>query len=419
MAISYILAEESIMATKEEELEKLLEGIDFKNLTAEQITGKEGLLKLLTKKIVEKAMSAEMDHHLGYSKHSPAGKNSGNSRNGKSKKTIITEQGEVPIEIPRDRNGEYEPQIVKKHQRRFEGFDDKIISMYGRGMTTRDIQGHLKDIYGVDISPEFISTVTDAVIEDVREWQNRPLDPFYAIVYFDAIVIKARSEGRVVNKAVYTAMGIQENGQKEALGLWISESEGAKFWAGIMAELKNRGVQDILIACMDGLKGLPEAVNSLFPQTRIQLCIVHMVRNSTKFVSYKERKEICADLKKIYTAPTEREGSLALDAFAEKWDRKYPMISKSWRSNWDNLNEFFGYPKEIRRIIYTTNAVESLNFSLRKITKNRAAFPTDDAVMKLLYLSLTNASKKWTMPIRDWGAALNQFAIYFGERVPL
>lgn len=407
------------MAMKEEELEKLLEGIDFKNLSAEQITGNEGLLKLLTKKIVEKAMSAEMDHLLGYSKHNPAGKNSGNSRNGKSKKTIITEQGEVPIEIPRDRNGEYEPQIVKKHQRRFDGFDDKIISMYGRGMTTRDIQDHLKDIYGVDVSPEFISTVTDAVIEDVREWQNRPLDPFYAIVYFDAIVIKARSEGRVVNKAVYTAIGIQDNGRKEALGLWISENEGAKFWAGIMAELKNRGVQDILIACMDGLKGLPEAVNSLFPQTRIQLCIVHMVRNSTKFVSYKERKEICADLKKIYTAPTEREGSLALDTFAEKWDRKYPMISKSWCTNWDNLNEFFGYPKEIRRIIYTTNAVESLNFSLRKITKNRAAFPTDDAVMKLLYLSLTNASKKWTMPIRDWGAALNQFAIYFGERVPL
>jgi len=405
------------MAMKEEELEKLLDGIDFKNLTAEQITGKDGLIKLLTKKIVEKAMSAEMDQHLGYSKHDPAGKNSGNSRNGKSRKSIITEQGTVPIEVPRDRNGEYEPQIVKKHQRRFEGFDDKIISMYGRGMTTRDIQAHLEDMYGVDVSPEFISTVTDAVIEEVREWQNRPLDRFYAIVYFDAIVIKARSEGRVINKAVYTAIGIQNDGQKDALGLWISENEGAKFWAGIMTELKNRGVQDILIACIDGLKGLPEAINSLFPQTRIQLCIVHMVRNSTKFVSYKERKELCADLKKIYSAPTEQEGSLALDAFAKKWDRKYPMISKSWRTNWDNLNEFFGYPDEIRKIIYTTNAVESLNFSLRKITKNRAAFPTDDAVMKLLYLALTNASKKWTMPVRDWGAALNQFALYFGERV--
>jgi len=407
------------MATKEEELEKLLEGIDFTNLTAEQITGENGLLKHLTKRIIEKAMSSEMDQHLGYAKSDPAGKNSGNSRNGKSKKAIITDQGTVSIEVPRDRNGEYEPQIVKKHQRRFEGFDDKIISMYGRGMTTRDIQAHLKDIYGVDVSPEFISTVTDAVIEDVREWQNRPLDQFYAIVYFDAIVVKGRSDARVVNKAVYTAIGINNQGNKEPLGLWISENEGAKFWAGIMTELKNRGVSDILIACIDGLKGFPEAVNSLFPQTRIQLCIVHMVRNSTKFVSYKERKEVCADLKKIYTALTEREGSLALDAFAEKWDKRYPMISKSWRTNWNNLNEFFAYPDEIRKVIYTTNAIESLNFSLRKVTKNRAAFPTDDAIMKLLYLSLTNASKRWTMPIRDWGAALNQFAIYFGERVPL
>ena len=303
------------MATKEEELEKLLENIDFKSLTAEQITGKDGILKLLTKKIIEKAMSAELDHHLGYSKHNPAGKNSGNSRNGKSKKTIITDQGTVPIEVPRDRNGEYEPQIIKKHQRRFDGFDDKIISMYGRGMTTRDIQAHLQDIYGVDVSPEFISTVTDAIMEEVREWQNRPLDPFYAIIYFDAIVIKARSEGRVINKAVYTAIGIQNDGQKDALGLWISENEGAKFWAGIMSELKNRGVQDFLIACIDGLTGFPEAINSLFPQTRIQLCIVHMVRNSTKFVSYKDRKELCADLKTIYTAPSEREGYQALDAF--------------------------------------------------------------------------------------------------------
>jgi putative transposase len=291
--------------------------------------------------------------------------------------------------------------------------------MYGRGMTTRDIQAHLKDIYGVEISPEFISTVTDAVIDDVREWQNRPLDPFYAIVYFDAIVIKARNDGRVTNKAVYTAIGVNTQGKKETLGLWISENEGAKFWTGIMTELRNRGVNDILIACIDGLKGLPEAINALFPDTRIQLCIVHMVRNSTKYVSYKERKTMCADLKKIYSAATEREGIQELDAFAEKWDRKYPIISKSWRTNWDNLNEFFSYPGEIRKVIYTTNAIESLNSSLRKVTKNRSAFPTDDAVMKLLYLALTNASKKWTMPIRDWGAAMNQFSIYFGERVPL
>lgn len=406
------------MATQEE-VEKILEGIDFKNLTAEQITGEHGLLKILTRRIIEKAMNSEIEHHLGYGKYEPIGRNSGNSRNGRSKKAIITEQGDIEIEVPRDRRGEYEPQIIKKHQRRFEGFDDKIISMYGRGMTTRDIQGHLKEIYGVEVSPELISTVTDAVIEDVREWQNRALEPFYAILYFDAIMIKARNDGRVVNKAVYTAIGVNIEGKKEVLGLWISGNEGAKFWSGIMVELKNRGLRDILIACIDGLVGLPEAINAVFPETRIQLCLVHMVRNSIKYVSYKDRKAVCADLRQIYSSATEREGIDKLEAFAEKWDKKYPMISKSWRTHWDNLNEFFSYPDEIRRIIYTTNAIESLNYSLRKVTKNRASFPTDDAIMKLLYLALTNASKKWTMPIRNWGTALNQFAIYFGKRVPL
>ena len=403
----------------EQDLEKMLESIDFKNLTAEQITGENGLLKLLTKRIIQKAMTCEIDQHLGYTKHDPDGRNSGNSRNGNSKKTILTEQGDLRIEIPRDRNGEFEPQIIKKHQRRFEGFDDKIISMYGRGMTTRDIQEHLKEIYGVEVSPEFISKVTDEVIEDVKEWQNRPLDPFYAIVYFDAIVMKSRQDGRVINKSVYTAIGVNGEGKKDPLGLWISENEGAKFWAGIMTELKNRGVNDILIACIDGLKGLPDAIQTLFPNTRIQLCIVHMVRNSTRFVSYKERKALCTDLRKVYTAATEREAVQSLDEFGAKWDKKYPMISKSWRSNWDNLNEFFSYPDEIRKAIYTTNAVESLNYSLRKVTKSRAVFPTDEAVLKLLYLALTNASRKWTMPIHDWGAALNQFALFFGGRVPL
>jgi len=407
------------MAINEQDLEKLLEGIDFENLTAEQITGKDGILKLLNKKIIEKAMTAEMDYHLGYAKYDPDGKNSGNSRNGNSKKHILTDQGKLEIDIPRDRKSEFEPRIVKKHQRRFEGFDEKIISMYGRGMTTRDIREHLKDIYGVDVSPEFISRVTDAVMEDVKEWQNRQLAPFYAIVYFDAVVAKARQDGRVVNKAVYTAIGVNLEGKKEALGFWIGGNEGAKYWAGVMSELKNRGVKDILIACVDGLTGLPDAIHSVFPETRIQLCIVHMIRNSTKFVSFKDRKELCADLKTIYTAATEREGAQALEDFAAKWDKKYPMISKSWRRNWDNLNEFFSYPPEIRRAIYTTNAVESLNSSLRKVTKNRAAFPTDDALIKIFYLALTNASKKWTMPIKEWGAALNQFAIYFGDRVPL
>lgn len=404
---------------KEEDLEKLIDGIDFKNLTPEQITGENGLLKLLTKRIIQKAMNTEMDQHLGYTKHDPAGRNSGNSRNGKSKKNLLTDQGEIQINVPRDRNSEFEPQIIKKHQRRFEGFDDKIISMYGRGMTTRDIQEHLKDIYGVEVSADLISSVTDAVIEDVKEWQNRPLDPFYAIIYFDALVVKARQDGRVINKAVYTAIGVNAEGKKDPLGLWISENEGAKFWASIMSELKNRGLKDFLIACIDGLKGLPEAVQTVFPNTRIQLCIVHMVRNSTKFVSYKERKTLCMDLKKIYTAATEREGAEALEKFALTWDKKYPMISKSWRTNWDNLNEFFAYPPEIRKAIYTTNAIESLNSSLKKVTKTRAAFPTDEAIFKLLYLALTNATKKWTMPIDNWGAALNQFALFFGDRVPL
>ena len=400
-------------------IERLLEDVDFSKLTPDQITGESGLLKQLTRRIVEKAMNAEMKEHLGYEKHAPDGKGTGNSRNGKSKKTLLTEIGDVTIEIPRDRNGDYEPQIVKKNQRRFEGFDDKITSMYARGMTTRDIQGHLKDIYGVDVSPDLISTVTDDVIADAKEWQSRPLDKMYPVVYFDALVVNGRTEGKASRKSVYVALGLNLQGKKEVLGLWIGENEGAKFWMGIISEIKNRGVEDILIACIDGLKGLPEAINAVFPQTRIQLCIVHMVRNSAKYVSYKERKTLCADLKKIYTAPSEKLGREALADFAEKWDSKYPMISKSWENNWNNLNEFFAYPPDIRKIIYTTNAVESLNFSLRKVTKNRAAFPNDDAILKIMYLALTNASKKWTMPIRDWGAALNQFAVYFGDRIPL
>ena len=291
--------------------------------------------------------------------------------------------------------------------------------MYARGMTTRDIQGHLMDIYGVEVSPDLISDVTNSIIDDVREWQNRPLDNVYPVVFLDAIVVKGRTDGKVINKSVYTAIGINMQGNKEVLGLWISETEGAKFWLGIITELSNRGIKDILIACIDGLKGFPEAINSVFPQTRIQLCIVHMVRNSTKYVTWKERKYICADLRNIYEASTEKQGLEALEVFAEKWDKKYPMISKSWKNNWENLNEFYGYPSDIRKAIYTTNAIESLNSSLRKVTQKRSAFPTDDAIYKVLYLALNNVSKKWTMPIRNWGAALNQFAIYFGDRVPM
>ena len=408
------------MAKKNEEaVERLLDEIDFHNLTTEEITGANGLLKLLTKRVIEKAMNAEMKDHLGYEKHQVENKKTANSRNGNSKKTVITEIGDIDINIPRDRNADYEPKIIRKNQRRFEGFDGKIISMYGRGMTTRDIQGHLKDIYGVDVSPELVSEVTNAIMDDVREWQNRPLDNIYPIVFLDAISVKGRTDGRVSNKAVYTAIGVNLEGKKDVLGLWIGENEGAKFWMGIITELNNRGIKDILIACIDGLRGFPEAINAVFPQTKIQLCIVHMVRNSVKYASWKDRKLLCADLKKIYGASSEREGLEALAAFAEKWDKKFPMISKSWKTNWENLNEFYAYPADIRKAIYTTNAIESLNSSLRKVTQKRSAFPTDDAIFKVLFLALTNASKKWTMPIRDWGTALNQFAVYFGDRVPL
>lgn len=407
------------MAEKKDEIEKLLSGIDFKNLTTEEITGPNGLLKIFTKRVLENAMNAEMTNHLGYEKHQAIYGKTSNSRNGKSQKTVKTEIGDIDIDVPRDRNADFEPQIIKKHQRRFEGFDSQIISMYARGMTTRDIQGHLMDIYGVEVSPDLISDVTNSVIDDVREWQNRPLDNVYPVVFLDALVVKGRTDGKVTNKSVYTAIGINMQGNKEVLGLWISETEGAKFWLGIITELSNRGIKDILIACIDGLKGFPEAINSVFPQTKIQLCIIHMIRNSTKYVSWKERKIICADLKNIYEAPTEKAGLEALDAFAEKWDKKYPMISKSWKSNWENLNEFYAYPTDIRKAIYTTNAIESLNSSLRKVTQKRSAFPTDDAIYKVLYLALNNVSKKWTMPIRNWGAALNQFAIHFGDRVPM
>ncbi len=405
------------MAKARDQIDKLLDEIDFKNLSTEEITGQDGLLKLFTKRIVEKAMEVEMEDHLGYEKHQRPQKSSSNSRNGKSKKTISTEIGNIPIDIPRDRNSEFEPKIIPKNQRRFDGFNDKIISMYGLGMTTRDIKRHLYEIYNVEVSPELISNVTDSIMDDVREWRNRPLDKMYPIIFFDALVVKGRIDSRVTNKSVYTAIGINMEGEKEVLGLWIAETEGAKFWMSVITELKNRGLNDILIACIDGLKGFPEAINTIFPQTRIQLCIVHMIRNSTRFVSWKERRELCKDLKNIYNAITEDEGLNGLENFAEKWDNKYPMISKSWRENWENLNEFFNYPEYIRKAIYTTNAIESLNSSLRKVTKKRSAFPTDDAIYKVLYLALTNASKNWTMPIRNWGAALNQFAIHFEGRV--
>ena len=324
----------------------------------------------------------------------------------------------MPIEIPRDRESSFEPVLIPKGQIRFAGFDDKIISLYSRGLTTREIQSHLEEIYEVEVSPALISIVTEAVAEEVKAWQNRPLDALYPIVYMDAIRIKARSNGHVVNKAVYLAIGINLDGAKEVLGMWVSENEGAKFWLQVVTELKNRGVQDIFIACVDGLKGFPEAIETVFPDTQVQLCIVHMVRNSLRFVSWKQRKEVAADLKLIYQSATADQAEIELTAFEEKWDKTHPTISQSWRRNWAQVIPFFAYPADIRKVIYTTNAIESLNMSLRKVTKNRGSFPNDEAMFKLLYLALRNIAKKWTLPIRDWKAAMNRFSILFEDRMP-
>jgi len=371
--------------------------------------------QLLTKITVETALNAELDDHLGYSKHEPTDVD--NSRNGYTSKTLQTESGQFEVDTPRDRAGSFEPQLVKKHQRRFTSMDDKILFLYAQGMSTREIVTTFKEMYDADISPALISKVTNAVIEQVVEWQSRPLDAVYPIVYLDCIVLKIRQDKQVINKAIYLALGVNLEGHKELLGLWISENEGAKFWLNVLTELQNRGVKDILIACVDGLKGFPDAINTAFPETQVQLCIVHMVRNSMKYVPWKDYKAIAADLKRIYQSVTEDEALLALEQFAERWDDKYPQISKSWRSHWHNLNTLFNYPEDIRRAIYTTNAIESLNSVIRKAVKKRKLFPTDDSAKKVVYLAIQQASKKWTMPIRDWKPALNRFMIEFEDRL--
>jgi putative transposase len=361
-------------------------------------------------------MGAELTHHLGYERHDPEGYNSGNSRNGSTPKTVMGEFGELDVETPRDRNGTFEPQILKKHQRRFDGFDDKILSMYARGMTTRDIQSHLQEMYGVEVSATLVSEVTDAVWEEVKTWQSRPLDPIYGIVYLDALFVKMRHEGRVENRAVYAAIGVNLEGRKDVLGLWTSANEGAKFWLGVLTELKNRGVKDILIACVDGLKGFPQAIESVYPQARVQLCIVHMVRASLNYVSWKERRQVAADLKAIYRASTEPQAEQELSEFITKWGQKYPTIGRLWREHWQQVIPFFEFPADVRRIIYTTNAVESLHMSLRKVIKTRGSFPSEDAALKLLYLGLRNVSAKWET-IQYWREALNHFETMWGERI--
>lgn len=400
------------------ELDAILDEL-VRGKSAEEIFGEAGLVKELTKRLVERALEGEMTAHLGYEKHAPAGRNGRNSRNGVTPKRVKTGSAEIQIEVPRDREGSFEPKLVRKRQRRLPGFDDKVLALYARGMTTREIQGHLKELYHVKVSPALISAVTDSVLEDVQAWQSRPLDPFYPILYLDAIHLKIRTSGHVQTCAVYVALAINQAGQKELLGLWIGEAEGAKFWLSVLTELKNRGVEDILIAAVDGLKGFPEAIAAVYPQTQIQLCIVHMIRNSLRYVSWKHHKALVQDLRPIYRATTREAAASALEAFSAKWDPVTPLISRLWRTHWDHLTAFFDYPPEIRKVIYTTNAIESIQAQLRKVTKKHGAFPTQDSVRKVLYLALLKASERWTMPIREWPNALYHMSLVFPGRVPL
>jgi len=391
---------------------------DYKN--PEDLIGEQGLLKQLTKALLERAMESELTHELGYEKNDKSSlKENGNRRNGTSSKKVRSKHGEIELDIPRDRNSEFEPVLISKHQRRFDGFDDLILSLYSKGVSTRDIRSHIEEMYGVEVSPDLISTVTDNVQELVREWQTRPLDEVYPIVYLDALRVKIRHDGAVQNRCIYLAVGVNLEGRKEALGLWSAESEGAKFWLSVLTELRNRGVRDVFIACVDGLRGFTEAIESVFPDAITQLCIVHQIRNSLTYVSHKEKKAVAAALKPIYTAVTEEEALAALEEFSGRWDARYPVISRSWRANWQRISPMFRFSADIRRAIYTTNVIESLNYSLRKITKTRASFPTEEAAIKLLWLGLQNAAKKWTMPIRNWSLTMNQFAIIFGDRLPI
>lgn len=380
--------------------------------TPDDLTEFSQMLKKIT---VEAALNAEMDEHLGYEKHKPSRSN--NTRNGKSSKRVKTEDGEFELDTPRDRLGSFDPKLVKKHQTRFTSMDDKILWLYAQGMSTRDIVNAFEEWYGAEISPSLVSRVTNAVIEEIVEWQSRPLDAVYPIVYLDCIVVKIRQDKRIINKSIFLALGINTDGQKELMGMWVAENEGAKFWLSVLTELNQRGVEDILIACVDGLKGFPDAINTVFPQTHIQLCIVHMVRNSLKYVSWKDYKAVTADLKRVYRSATEDEALLELERFSEVWDSQYPQISKSWHNHWQNLNTLFNYPEDIRRAIYTTNAIESLNSVIRKALKKRKIFPNDEAATKMVYLAIKDASKKWTMPIQNWRQAMSRFIIEFEERL--
>jgi putative transposase len=401
------------MTIEKEVLDRLL--VDYEK--PEDLIGENGVLRQLTKALMERALEAEMATHLGYEKHDLAEKESGNRRNGKSKKTLKGEFGKIEITTPRDRDASFEPRIIAKGQTRMAGLDGKILSMYARGMTTRDIQGHLEEIYGVEVSPTLISNVTDAVLDEVRAWQSRPLDRVYPIVFLDALVVKMREDGTVQNRAVYVAIAINMEGHKEVLGLWSSPNEGAKFWLSVLTDLKARGVEDIFIACVDGLKGFPQAIEAAYPRTTVQLCIVHMVRASLRFVSWKDAKAVVADLKVIYRAANREDAEQQLEVFAAKWDSKYRSISQLWRRHWEQIVPFFAFPMDIRKVVYTTNAVESLNMTLRKVIKTRGSFPNEEAAIKLLYLALLNVAKKWHA-VQGWPQALNHFAILWEDRFP-
>lgn len=416
------------MSKKAKKIDQQIDSINQINLTNKiveellskanpgELFGKDGLFQQLKKQIVERVLASELEHDLGYSKHSKVPKIDNNRRNGSYEKTIIDENGsQITIDVPRDREGGFTPQLLPKGIRRFNGFDDKVISLYARGMTMSEIQGHLEEIYQTEISKDLISTITDGVIDEVTRWQNRPLDSVYPILYLDCIHVKSRDNNIVINKAVYLAIAVNIDGKKELLGIWVGKNEGSKFWMQVVTELKNRGVEQIYVACVDGLKGFPEAIGSVFPNTIVQLCIVHMVRNSVRYVSYKDLKEVTADLKKIYTAATEEMAHFELKQFGAKWDNKYPVISDIWQRNWSGIVPFFAFPVEIRKVIYTTNVIESVNRQIRKIIKNKGVFPDDKSIQKIIYLALRNAAKKWTMPLKDWPLALNQFEILCGD----
>ena len=401
--------------TNQEKIKQAVDLLIDKDTDLTSFFAKDGMLKELTKNLFERALKAEMDEHLGYGKYGRVEKE--NSRNGVGKKSLITESGVLDLEVPRDRNAEFAPVLVPKRQTRIEGLDQKILSLYAKGMSLSDIKIQIQELYGAEISESLISRVTDNVMDEVRSWQNRPLEAIYAIVYFDALVVKVRQDKRIINKAVYVALGIDLSGRKDILGLWISENEGAKFWLNNFTEMKNRGLKAILIACSDNLTGMSEAISAVYPQTEHQLCIVHQIRNSLSYVSYKDRKELAADLKLVYSSITEDEALTALSDFDMKWGKQYPHIAKSWQSNWQNLVVFLQYPEVIRRIIYTTNAIESLNSQLRKVTNNKRVFPSDDSVFKALYLTIDYITRKWTMPIQNWGEAMAHFLIKYEGRI--